>query len=195
MIEINLVPEHLRKKRKKNTPADADTRQISQKNMISWISGTINVLLCIHVPLQILIMFKTIQYQKHEQLKDAMATQGKNVNDIVTKLKELQEKVKSMQGIAGKREISWSEKLNEISDNLPRGAWLSRIALEKDVLIIQGSALLKDETKMSIHSFTSNLKGSAGFMEDFLDIEPGLIKRRDIVNTSVQDFTITANLK
>ncbi len=175
--------------------ASSDDTAFSQAKLMSTVGNTVKILLCVHIPLQIFIVFKTMQYQKYEQEKKVLTGDKKSTDDVVIKLKELQEKSKSMQGIAGKREIFWSRKLNEISDNIPRGVWLVRVALDKDVLIIQGSALLKDETKMSIHSLTSNLKGSAAFMDSFLDIEPGLIKRREIGNASVQDFTITANLK
>ena len=195
MIEINLVPEQLRKKRKATAGAPSTDTSFSQAKLMSTVGNTIKILLCVHIPFQIFIVFKTIQYHKYEQERGVLSPERKSTEDAVKQLKDMQEKSKSMQGIAAKRDIFWSKKMNEISDNLPRGLWLARVALDKDVLIIQGSALLKDETKMSIHSLTANLKSSAIFMDSFHDIEPGLIKRREIGPSSVQDFTITANLK
>ena len=96
----------------------------------------------------------------------------------------------------GGERIFWSQKLNEISDSLPRGVWLNKIILSGETLLIQGSAVSKDTTEMvHVHNFTSNLKNLKNFRSYFNDIELELIKTRKVNVTQIADFTIKGSLK
>ena len=110
-------------------------------------------------------------------------------------IKEINSQLSPLEEILGSRDFMWSQKFNEISDNLPRGVWLTKMQLEQGVLLINGSAVSKSQTEMiSVHSFNTSLKNSAAFMKDFSEIELEYIKSRTINGTPVADFTIRVDL-
>jgi len=195
MIEINLVPEQLRKTRKSKTKFGSGF-SLPKEAVVGLIGGGIILLLLVHALLQ---FFITVQFVQHKQLKgesESLAGEKAGVEVVLKDLKALQTKFKSVEKIAGTESVSWSQKLSEISLNSPRGVWLNRITLDGKVLLIQGSAVSKNKAEMiNVHNFTSNLKNSEVFMASFRDLELGLIKSREINVTPIADFTIRADLK
>jgi len=100
-----------------------------------------------------------------------------------------------VENIRGHDWLSWSRKLNAISDNLPRGIWLDWVGMDGKVLLIRGTSVSKSNTEIiSIHNFTENLSKSADFMLGLRNVETGLIKSRNIASTPVADFSISAEL-
>jgi len=80
--------------------------------------------------------------------------------------------------------------------SLPRGIWLKKIALNDEMLFIEGSAISKEMTEIiSINRFTSNLKANKDFIEHFTDLELGSIQRRKIKSVEIADFVITMKVK
>ncbi len=195
MIEINLVPEHLRKKRK---PSHVAKNQFTlpQETFLGIAVGFALLLIFFHLLLQGLIFMKLV---KQKNLKKEMEgiSQDKNTADqMIQELRTTQSKLNSLEGIVGENKFSFSQKLNEISDNLPKGVWLNKILLEEGTLLIQGSAVSKNRTEiLYVHSFTSKLKNSRRFMSNIKNIELGLIKSRKINNTQLADFHISTFLK
>jgi Tfp pilus assembly protein PilN len=194
MIEINLVPEHLRKKRKPRLRGPS--QGLPRETVIAIIVGVVILVVCAHIFLQVLIAVRFMEYKKYAQEKESIVEQKTNVDRIVHELRRAQGNLKAIEKVIGDRWILWSQKLNSVSDNIPRGVWLTKITLEKDILRLEGSAVSKDKTEMiNVHSLTSNLKNHNDFAGHFRSIELGLIKTRKIIGTVVADFTITATLR
>lgn len=195
MIEINLVPEHLRKKWKPQAKAEEGIPLFKEK-IIGLGGGFLVLLLVVHGILQFIISNKFSKYEKYKKEWEEISPARTNVNRTISELKQLREKMKSMEEVTGGQKISWSRKLNEISDSLSRGVWLNRIVFSEETLLMQGSAVSKNKTEMiSVHKFTSNLKNHEGFKEYFSNVELELIKSRRINMTSIADFTIRGDLK
>jgi len=195
MIEINLVPTSLRK-RKKSSGLLGRTLVIPREAVVGLVGGIVALLLLVHIVLQSLITVRFVHHKKLQSDLTRISSQKTNVDRIVSELKGLRERYQSIEAVAGEKNIVWSQKLNEISDNIPRGVWLNRIMLDGNTLLIQGSAVSKNKTEMiHVHNYTSNLKASEAFMSDFAELELGLIKSRKINLTPVADFTIRADLK
>ncbi len=195
MIEINLVPQSLRKK-KKSSGLLGRTLVIPREAVVGLVGGIVALLLLVHIVLQSLITVRFVHHKKLQNDLSRIASQKTNVDRIVGELKDLRQRYQAIEAVAGEKNISWARKLNEISDNLPRGVWLNRIMLDGNTLLIQGSAVSKNKTEMiNVHNFTSNLKASEAFMNDFRELELGLIKSRNVNLTPVADFTIRADLK
>jgi Tfp pilus assembly protein PilN len=197
MIEINLVPEQFRKKKKSaNIFGTGQAMALPKEVMIGIVSGLSLLLIMVHILLQFIIIIKFVQLKKYRNTSSRMSSEKTNVDRVVQELKNLQDKFKSVEQIAGGKDVSWSKKLNQLSDHLPRGVWLNRMTLDGSTLLIQGSAVSKDKTEMiNVHNFTNNLKADGDFMASFNDLELGLIKSRMIGQTPVADFTIRADLK
>ena len=145
MIEINLVPENLRKKKKKRAFASGEAQAFPKETIIGVVIGIMPLLLILHVVLQVFILVKDSQNKNYAQQIERLADEKVKIDAVLGELKQLQEKWRSMETIGGGSKISWAQKLNDISDNIPRGVWLSNITLDGDVLLMHGSSVSKNQ--------------------------------------------------
>ncbi|MCA9399875.1 MAG: PilN domain-containing protein [Candidatus Omnitrophica bacterium] len=162
--------------------------------VIGSVGGVLLILIGVHIIFIVLIASK---FAHHESLKKEWAaikpTKDK-VDTIITEMKALQKSYKSITEISGEDGIRWSRKLNNISDSLPRGVWLRKIAINEESFNIQGSAISKRADEMiNVHTFTSALKQQKGFMDDFSQFDLGSIQRKTISNTEIAEFSIMIN--
>lgn len=193
MININLIPPHLRKKEKNrllgkvNIPLDV---------IIGCGGGLLVLLGIVHVLLLFVNIGKLAQHKALQKQWETMRPGKENVDSVVNEMRVFQNKYKAIEEITGKSGLSWARKLNILSDSLPRGVWLKKIALNEKMLFIEGSAISKETTEIiSIHHLTSNLKEDGNFMKHFTDLELGSIQRRKIKNVEIADFVITTKVK
>ena len=95
-----------------------------------------------------------------------------------------------------KKKIAWSQKLNDISDRIPRGVWLNKLSFDNKILIIDGSAVSKAKDEMiSLGNFVENLKTTPSIIDNLDNIDLGSYQRRQIKVVEVMDFVITVRLK
>ena len=195
MIEINLLPLQLRKKRK-GVNLVSRSILLPRETVIALVGGFLFFVLFIHAVLQFVIAIKFVQIKRYERQLTRIAPDKANADRVIQELRVLQAKVKSIEGVAEQRKILWAKKLNEISDALPRGVWLTRLTFQDGILIMQGSAVSKSKNEMSnVHAFTASLKSSPGFTQNLSNIELGLIKSRKVNTTQIADFTISADVQ
>ena len=115
---------------------------------------------------------------------------------VIAELRSIQNKLKAVKEVTEEKKILWAEKLNQISDSLPRGVWLKELSLVDDALMIQGSAVSKENDEiLSVHKFASNLKGNENFKKNFSEIEMAIHKTHKLGMTSIADFSIDAGLE
>ncbi len=197
MIEINLVPENMRKNRR--AQAAAVTNEVSSGLPQHVIYGILGVFTAILVVLVIVFqVIVTTQISKRNYFKKEMAAiekQRENIQKIKKEMEQLKERVKTFEKVVGTHTVVWAQKLNEISDHLPRGVWLTKVALEGKFLIVEGSAVSKTKTEIAdIHALTGKLKASQSFMANLKSLELDMIKAHNVENLSVADFKIKAQL-
>lgn len=194
MIEINLVPPQLKKKRKA-LPSSEPSAGLSKQAIIGYTGLFIVVLALGAGALQFMISLKLAERKRLMSELAELVPQRINTERYVGQIKEINGKLAPLEEVLGSRDFMWSQKLNEISDNLPRGVWLTKMQLEGGILLINGSAVSKTQTEMiSVHSFNTSLKDNHAFMRDFSEIELEYIKSRTINGTPVADFTIRVDL-
>ena len=194
MISLNLVPLDLQKKkkgqfslRKFNIPLEV---------IIGCGGGLLVLLGVIHVLFLFVNMSKLAQHKSLQKQWEAMRPEKENVDAVISEMRIFQGKYRAIENIAENGNLSWAQKLNILSDSLPRGVWLKKVALEDDMFFIEGSAVSKAGTEIiSIHHLTSNLKKNDHFTQHFTDIELGSIQRRKINNVEIADFIITMKLQ
>jgi hypothetical protein len=108
----------------------------------------------------------------------------------------LQTEVESLRAVVDKSNVLWSQKLNIISDQLPRGVWVKKVVFQDDTFMIQCSAIAKRNTELiNVHKFTSNLKKDPEFLGNLTDLELSSIQRRKIGNVEIVDFLLTTRIK
>jgi len=195
MIELNLIPEHLRKRKRRSFSLGGRDVHIPREAVIGLIGGLLVLLLLVHVILQLVIMYQFFQNKKIDRQWEQMSSSQTNVNRVLNELRRLQGNMKAFNDIQGANKVSWAQKLNLISEQLPRGVWLDWISMDGQTLVLRGSSVSKDNTQIiSIHNFTENLNQCEPFMQGLKNIETGLIKSRTIQTTPVADFSINAEL-
>lgn len=193
MIEINLIPYSLRKKKKKFSLAEFN---LPLEVVIGLGGGLMALLILVHIVLMIIDLRIVGRHKQVQQQMEALGPQKQQADKVVNELRTLQGTQKALQEILPERKISWAQKLNILSDSIPRGVWLRRVSLDTETLFIEGSAISTDnEAIINVHQFTSALKNQKEFLEHFKDLELGSIQRRKIKQVDIADFMITAEMK
>jgi len=182
MLEINLLPEELQKKNKATGIETEYFLYIGQ-----WL---ITIFLAIHIILGGLWIFKTLQL--------------KILNYNWQKLVPQRKILASLKGSAGAAAearlsdqlISWSEKLNKLSECLPSGIWFNNFLLSPKELVLKCSVIsLSKEEMLLINQFLSDLKKDTAFYKDFAKIELGAMNKKTYGSYEVLDFVLTFPLK
>ena len=188
MIDINLVPPHLQ--RKKGRGLLGKGINIPREVIIGLVGGFFVILLLITI---------FAQYAQRKRLKqewEAILPAKTRADTVINQLRTSQTKIKSVEDITGGKKIKWAQKLNTINDSLSRGVWLKSVVGNKQRLVIEGSAVSKGKDEMSnVHEFAASLKKNKGFGEYLSDLELGSIQRRAIKTVEVADFSMTANVQ
>ncbi len=167
-----------------------------KEKLLGVVIGFIFFLLIINVILQLFIFVQFAQFKGLKKKWEKILPDKQNTDRIITELRTLQGKIKPIEELTANERISWSQKLNNISDSVPRGVWLNKIFLREKELSIEGSTVSKSKDEMIIvHGFAANLKNQENFLKDFAGFEVDSIQRRKIQNLDLADFIIKAKLK
>ena len=193
MIDINLVPPHLRKERKSRL---LGTINIPLEIVIGCAGGLLFLLGLIHVGLLLVNVGKLAQHKTLQAQWEGMRTEKESVDSVVSEMRKFQGKYQALDDIIKKGELSWAQNLNLLSDHLPRGMWFKKISFNEKMLFIEGSAISQGANEIvNVGLLISNLKASEDFMKNFSELELGSIQRRRIKNVEIADFVITMKLK
>lgn len=194
MIEINLLPPNLRKKKKKQNPLRIPN--IPKEAVIGLIGGEAALLFLAHVILTMAMVANFTQRGRLEDELKKVSSQWEEAKNILGELRTMQNKLSAIEKVTTQQRTSWSQKLNDISDSLPRGVWLNKLSLDRKILLIDGSAVSKERNEMiSVGTFASSLKNQKTFTEGLENIEVSSIQKRLIKQTEVSDFLISVKLQ
>lgn len=193
MIEINLVPLHLRKKKKKVFFVGGF--KLPLEVVIGLGGGLIILLFLVHVILLVINVSKLATHNKLKLSWEEIAPEKEKVDVVISELRMLQKKQSAIKKLTEEEKVIWSQKMNILSDNLPKGVWLRKIAFNEDAFFVEGSAISRQNKEMiGVHKFTANLKQDENFLTDLTDLELGSIQMRKIKKVDVADFLITSRL-
>ena len=195
MLDINLVPVHLRRKQQSLSLVQSSLK-LPRETVLGAVIGVLVLLVFMHLVLQIGVMAQFVRLKSYTRQWATIETPRSQVDRAMSEIKRLQGQIKSVKDIVGDKWIPWALVMNEISDNIPRGVWLDKMIFSGKTLVLQGSAVAKNKTEMlSVHGFSSNLKGSQSIAKFFVNVSPASIKTKKIGGTSVADFSISLETK
>ncbi len=196
MIEINLLPDNLKKKRSVKTSGSENKISLFKADFVAIGTSAAIFLIAIHVILQIFIFIQYAQFKKVKSQWEKISPQKQNVDRVINELRTLQAKGKSIEQLKIGQDVLWSRKFNQISDSIARGVWIKKILLKENAMLIEGSAISQDKDGMiSVHGFASTLKNQKDFLNDFASFEVDSIQRHRVNNVEISDFWIKAKLK
>lgn len=164
--------------------------------LIGSCGGLFALLIIVHI---VLLVTNIAKLNRHKLLKQEWAQilpKKQEVDKVVNDVRAINSKSKAVMEVTGGDVIFWAQKLNIISDDLPRGVWLTKIALTEEMLFIEGSAISNNQDELiNVHKFTANLKKQPQFLTHLTELELGSIQRRTENKIDVADFLITMKIK
>ncbi|MBF0521477.1 MAG: PilN domain-containing protein [Candidatus Omnitrophica bacterium] len=194
MIEINLVPKDLRKKRKAPLWGGND---VPMEVVFGSLGAGLFLLIVIHLVFIGVNMGRLTYYKALQKDWEKIQPEQKEIDDIFNEKSVLDTQYQKIQGlIGGKKRIFWFQKLNILSDALPKGVWLTELEMNINQFMIKGSAIARQDTEMTnVHSLFSSLKNDAVFTDQLGQLDLSSIKKRMIGSTEVADFLIDVEFK
>ncbi len=188
MIEINLLPEELRKK--KSEPS-FNLNIEAEKLKFLIVGGAIGLLIFI------VIVFSLGSFIRGAQIKRLLAREnnfsGKlsQIDSVNKEIAVLKSKMTALDQLT-KRKFLWSEKLNQLSGLVLPGIWFTHIYTDtENRLIIEGSVVSKSEEAMAfVGKFMKNLKDDQLFFKDFSNIKLESVQRKNKEERDIVDFKI-----
>jgi Tfp pilus assembly protein PilN len=194
MISINLVPEELIKKKKYQFVRKI-VKSMPPEILIGAIGGSLALLLAVNVLLQLVIFVQFANVQRLQISLDLMVPEKRQVDQVLSNLKVLRQKINVIENVTTGKRISWAQKLNIVSDLILPGLWLDRIALDKDFFFVGGKAVsAKGDQFMAVSNFNTALRNNPIFMKGLKSAELVLGERRREKTLEVGDFVIKATL-
>ncbi len=192
MIEINLIPEALRKGQKTSSL----TINIPRDVLLGVGSALLLLIVTVHLVLGV-IWLNGIGQLSSWNKQWQQVQPDKTILDSMTKESgDLKKKINAIQSITTQKSALWAPKFNAISDALPRGVWLKRMTLDKIGLTIEGSVVSRSRNEINnVGWFLSALKKNKEFMKDFASLEENSIQGSKANAIEVTDFSVMAKLK
>lgn len=190
MIEINLLPEELKKTKKEapfSLPAGVDLDAVKKKAL--WLFAGLLVFIAVLPAGGIFI--------RDSQMK-MMARKEKKILPKVSELQKLNEETSVLKTRASiineltKRRFLWAQKLNELSDLTLPCLWFTRIYTDgSSGLVIEGSVVSANEEEMAnVGKFIKAIKEDDEFFKYFKNIKLETVQRKTKYTTDVVDFKI-----
>ncbi len=195
MININLVPENLRKKRSRAVNPLA-AMNLPMEVMVGLVGGLICLLILTHLGLWFMISQRSVEKKTLDGQMEGLLPYKQQTDAIAKELRILQGKKSAIEKMTSAPKILWAPKLNDISDSMPRGVWLGKISLEQGMFTINGSAVSKgSDEMMGVVDLASKLKDKKEFVKHLKSMEVGPIQRRKIESVEIADFSIMAKFQ
>lgn len=220
MIEINLLPEDRRKKMERFKRLDLSELKIEHTAVFGMIGAVFGVLLIIQIALVIAGWAVKANVVAREKDYSALLTQKKEADSLKSQIDMVNKKVRAIDELMVNR-FSWAKKLADLNNAIIPGVWLTELDYEERgagqavvrrpdgrmktvlpkappvrCLTLNGYALnANDEGNAIIGKFIKSLKNSAGFYEDFKDIQLDYSKAEKFKDQPVDNFKITCFFK
>ena len=220
MIEINLLPPEL-KKRKKNI-------ELPDISFLPIVAGLLGVIIIIHLLLGLTLALKARTLNRLERKWKTILPQKEKADKMKAEFTGMKSKVDAIDKLVKNRR-SWARRLNDMSDAMIPGVWLNKLWLESRVITQEpvaksdtgesNSAKIREikaepkktvirtlhlngsviagggEETATIGKFIRSLKENQDFYSDFKDIESASIQRTKLKDEEIMDFELICYFK
>ena len=209
MIEINLLPEELRKRR----------IELPEISFLPIIIAFLGIVIIAHLLLGLSINLKTKSLRRLEKRWQEVLPDKENADKFKHELTVMRTKIDTIDNLIQSR-TSWAKKLSDLSDAMIPSVWLNRLWLEKRVVLqkpeageseegstepkrvivktlhLNGSVVATGgEGTATIGTFIKSLKNNEEFFADFKEIESAFIQRSQLKDIEVMDFELICYFK
>lgn len=206
MIEINLLPLSLRKKKRKV--------ELPPVNFIMIGGGILALLLLLTISLGACTHLKSSRLQKTEEELNRLKPKSDKVAYLSHEKQKLEKKMAVVEQLVDKR-ILWARKLNELSNLIPPQVWLKSLFVEertlkadsgeeeterRKFLVIQGVAISRRGEESGglkvVGDFMERIRNDNSFCADLVSVEQrGSILRDKIGDSETMHFELSCQFK
>ena len=217
MIELNLLPEEQRKKKRKI--------ELPEIPLVPAALGLVGALVIIQVFLVALIVISNIRLSALDKTWEALAPKKVEFDKIKVKTSNLSKKAQAIESLI-KNRLNWAPLLNEISNSLTPNVWLTELAYSEKIESRQaksagGPANRKKKKKMAkvanvkvqtltlsgfasvkggkatdyITRFVTSLRKNKALSVYFSEIDHGPIRKAAVSGQEVMSFTVICSFK
>ncbi|MFA5075671.1 MAG: hypothetical protein WC436_06240 [Candidatus Babeliales bacterium] len=191
MIEINLLPEELRVKKKTVKEAAKPTQW---DNAIYAVPVILLIVIVIHLFLGAVSITRSRVLAGLQQTWKKLEPQRTQVLGLKSVLTAESSDAQIVQSMLVKR-VRVAPKLNKLSLDLQSGIWFNSVSFDQKNLIVRASVVsLKMDEMDVINVFMESLKDDKDFSADFRNMEVGSVQRKTIGTYDVVDFVLTCSL-
>lgn len=190
MIEINLLPQELKKILKKQVTSDRKIKRIFYIAVLVF-----GILIFIHIILLNIAIMKKIQFATLNNKWQQRKLDWQAVENFKKGIQGTGEDAQIIPQLMNKRML-WAKKINQLSLNLPSGVWFNEITITPKGFILKASVVsLQKEDMNLVNQFIDNIKKDTEFFKDFQNLELNYVQGRTVGGYDVTDFTIQGALK
>jgi len=191
MIELNLLPEDLQVKSRK-----IGVKSIPPVYIIYGLIAVLCFLVLLHIVYGGIGLYQGLRLNNLNSKWAALEPDRASLQDYKSQLEAFSADAKAMQKLI-KQRISWAQKLNRLSLDLPKGIWFNELTVNQKELTVKCSAIspLQKEEYALINKFIDGLKADSLFVSDFSDIKLASAQKRTIGSYGVVDFIIIGAIK
>jgi Tfp pilus assembly protein PilN len=187
MIEINLLPQELRLKERR--------LEFAPVGLLYLAPLLFGILITAHIYLAVSGIIAGYQFRKLSGKWSELEPQRKVVESASKEYAGFTQDVVALQQLLKER-VSWAEKLNSLSLNLPAGIWFNEIQLSGKDLVLKGCVFSLTKQELSqINKFLDNLKADKNFIGDLMSLQLGPMQKASIGSYEVTDFSISGKVK
>jgi hypothetical protein len=191
MIEINLSSQDL----KAGTKEKRAFAGLDIKYLIYAFPAAFALLIFIHLFLALLALVGSSQLSTLERKWKALEPQRKTLGEFKQQYAAYSQDANLIKQLTQQR-ISWSEKLNRLSLDLPSGIWLYDVSANPREFTLRGSVVSPEKLEMAlIKKLIDNLKSDNMFFKDFTAIELGPLQSKMVAGYDITDFNLKGILK
>ena len=187
MIEINLLPEGMRKRKGLQLNLNLEMGKVK----VIAGGAVVGILILLIVFLSLGSSIRKRQTRRLLAREQVISAQKSEIERVNKEAAVLRTKITTLEQIT-KREFLWAEKLNNLSDLILPGIWFTRIHTDlENRLVIEGSVISKEEEAMAlVGKFMKGIREDKNFFVGFSNIRLESVQRKNIDERDVVDFKI-----
>jgi len=212
MIEINLLPQEMRKKPSPFTSIDFSGLNLQKLPVVPIVAGFIGILTLVAVLVLAMGMYSRMALATLTKRYEAIAPQMKEARVLKAQNDAINKRVGAIGDLMGSR-FSWAKKLNALSDSMTPGVWLNELVYDENPapgaqtakgkgsimpgrLIISGYAAGSGEQGAAlVGKFIKSLKDNEAFYSDFSEVDLVAVKSEKVDGQDVMNFKVNCVFK
>lgn len=205
MIELDLLPTELKKVQRPKRDLKLELKKLGPQ--VFKMGGIfLGILLALHLVLGFAVLLKGASLKRLNSRWQLLKSQGTEIEDLNTKMKAAKKVVLPVRQLIEGR-IYWSRKLNQLSDRMTPGIWLTGLTVNTQgssdrksgyggSVHLQGyaAALYGDETAL-VGEFIKALQEDEEFIRSFDSVELNSMTRETLAGNAVMNFGVSLSLR